>query len=139
MIPGARVHHIGIAVFDIEATALKYERNGYKRSEVVYDPIQRVNICWLTKENDPVIELLSSGSENSPVNKVLEKNGVSPYHICYEVDNLDEAILDLRRERFILVSKPAPAVAFKGSSVAFLYHKDVGLIELVQSPAEILI
>jgi methylmalonyl-CoA/ethylmalonyl-CoA epimerase len=52
------------------------------------------------------------------------------------VENMEESILALKKQRYILVSKPTEAVAFSGKQVSFLYHKDVGLIELVESPAE---
>ena len=133
-----RFHHIGLAVNDIDATATFYERGGYHRSETIFDPLQNVNICWLTREGYPIVELLASVNGNSPVNKVLEKNGVIPYHTCYIVPNIDEAALQLRKQRYVMVSKPAEAVAFCGSRVAFFFNKDVGLIELVEEPATII-
>lgn len=131
-------HHIGIAVRSIEETASVYERGGYRRSSSVFDPLQNVNICWLTKEGSPTVELLSSVDENSPIKKTLEKIGVSPYHCCYTVDSIDDSINALKEQRYLLVSKPAIAVAFQGSRVCFLYNKNVGLIELVESPAQII-
>lgn len=73
MLKSMKFHHIGVAVKDISATG------GYKQSDTIFDPIQNVNICWLTKENMPVVELLEPVDETSPVNKILEKNGVTPY------------------------------------------------------------
>ena len=131
-------HHIGVAVKDLDATASVYEQGGYRRSASIFDPIQNVNICWLTKEGTPTIELLAPVDENSPVNKTLEKVGVSPYHCCYVVDNLEEVAAKLRKQKYIMVSKPAEAVAFFGSKVCFLFNKNVGLIELVESPANII-
>ena len=138
MLKNFKFHHIGVAVKDIEATASVYEQGGYKRSGSVFDPIQNVNICWLTKEGMPTVELLAPVDEKSPVNKTLEKVGVAPYHCCYAVDNLEEAIVELRKQRYVIVSKPAEAVAFKGSRVCFLFNKNVGLIELAESPVSII-
>jgi methylmalonyl-CoA/ethylmalonyl-CoA epimerase len=138
MLDGLRFHHIGVAVFDIEATASVYERAGYKRSATIFDPVQNVNICWLTKDNAPIVELLAPVDEKSPINKTLEKNGVSPYHTCYVVESIDEAIVALRKQRYVMVSRPAEAVAFRGSRVCFLFNKDLGLIELVEAPASII-
>ena len=131
-------HHIGMAVKDLNATALMYEQGGYKRSTSVYDPVQNVNICWLTKDDSPTVELLAPVNEQSPVNNTLEKVGVSPYHCCYAVNNLENAISELRKQKYILVSRPAGAVAFCGSRVCFLYHKNIGLIELVETPVGII-
>ena len=138
MLPEFKFHHIGVAVNDIESTANVYEQGGYHRSASIFDPVQNVNICWLTREGYPTVELLAPVDETSPVCKTLEKNGVTPYHTCYIVDNIDEAAKKLRKDRYVMVSKPAEAVAFKGSRVAFFFNKNVGLIELVEEPAEII-
>ena len=138
MLDGMIFHHIGVAVFDIDATALIYERGGYKRSTTVVDALQNVKICWLSKENAPIVELLAPVDEKSPVNKTLEKNGVMPYHTCYVVDSIDETVAALRKQRYVMVSKPVEAVAFCGSKVCFLFNKNVGLIELVEAPAYII-
>lgn len=138
MLPEFKFHHIGVAVHSIDATAAIYEDGGYTKSDIIFDPIQNVDICWLTKEGAPIIELLAPVDETSPVNKTLEKVGVSPYHCCYVVDKLEDAVAELRKQRYIMVSKPAEAVAFCGSRVCFLFNKNVGLIELVESPANII-
>lgn len=133
-----KFHHIGIAVFDIDTTAGLYERAGFHRSPAIYDPIQNVNICWLTREDTPTVELLAPADETSPVNLTLEKNGVTPYHCCYVVEDIEAAAAELKKQRYIMVSKPAEAVAFRGSRVCFLFNKNIGLIELVEAPAEII-
>lgn len=138
MLESMRFHHIGVAVNDIEATASVYEQGGYHRSSSIFDPVQNVNICWLTREGYPIVELLAPVDESSPVCKTLEKNGVTPYHTCYIVENIEEAALKLRKLRYVMVSKPAEAVAFRGSRVAFFFNKNIGLIELVEEPAEII-
>lgn len=131
-------HHVGIAVYNIEETACIYINAGYNKSETVYDPIQDVNICFLSKERMPLIELLEPHAPTSPVSNILKKNGVSPYHTCWIVPNIEEAAQQLRKQRYVMVSKPAEAVAFCGSRVAFFFNKAVGLIELVEEPAEII-
>lgn len=138
MLESLQFHHIGVAVFDIDSTASLYERGGYHRSALVYDPIQNVNICWLTKQGSPTVELLAPVDEKSPVNKTLEKVGVSPYHCCYVVEKLEDAVAELRKQKYIMVSKPAAAVAFRGSRVCFLFNRSIGLVELVETPAEII-
>ena len=138
MLESFKFHHIGVAVKDLDATASVYEQGGYKRSSAIFDPIQNVNICWLTKDGMPTVELLAPVDEQSPVNKTLEKVGVSPYHACYLVENIEEACAELRKQKYVMVSKPAEAVAFCGSRVCFLFNKNVGLIELVEAPANII-
>lgn len=132
-----KFHHIGMAVRDLDATATLYEAGGYRRSAVVEDPVQHVRICWLSKEGAPLVELLASLDDESPVLNILDKVGVSPYHCCYEVDKLEEAVAVLRRQKYALVRRPVEAPALRGSRVCFLFNKNIGLIELVEAPAAI--
>jgi methylmalonyl-CoA/ethylmalonyl-CoA epimerase len=128
-----RFHHIGVAVFDIDSNAKYYIDAGYSKTDTVYDPIQNVYICFLTKNEMPMVELLASKDQNSPVIKTLEKNGVSPYHCCYEVDDINQAITDLRGLCFVPIIRPVGACAIDNRKVCFLFNKNVGLIELVEA------
>ena len=101
-------------------------------TEKTYDPLQDVNIVFLSKDDMPMIELLEPGSGNSPVSKILEKSGVSPYHMCYRVDNLEEAMKELKKKRFLPLARPVQAVALENKKICFLFNKEVGLIELVE-------
>jgi methylmalonyl-CoA/ethylmalonyl-CoA epimerase len=58
---------------------------------------------------------------------------VSPYHICYQVQDIKAAIAQLRRDRFLTVSGPVPACAMDNRLIAFMFKKDNGLIELVEA------
>lgn len=137
MLDSFRFHHIGVAVKSIEKTSAVYTKGGYAKSSVTFDPIQNVNICWLSKEGMPLIELLEPVDTSSPICKTLEKNGVTPYHTCYVVSDIESAVQELRKMKYVIVSKAEKAVAIQNSRVCFLFHKDAGLIELVEAPAEI--
>ena len=137
MLESFEFHHVGVAVSDIEKTAELYRRGGYRASAVTYDPVQQVDVCWLVRPGAPVVELLAPVGDDSPVRRTLDKNGVTPYHMCYRVQDLDAAVAALRAQRYVLVSRPAGAVALGGSRVCFLYHKDAGLVELAEAPANI--
>jgi methylmalonyl-CoA/ethylmalonyl-CoA epimerase len=128
-------HHIGIACRDIDKTREFYLGLGYTASPIVDDPLQHVRICFLDKEGAPRLELLQPLDDQSPVARTLATAGVTPYHFCYEVRNIDEAIAALRTKRFLLVSGPVPACALCDRRIAFLYNKNNGLIELVENPA----
>ena len=132
MNPGLTFHHIGIACRDIDKTKAFYVNMGYVPADVVDDPLQHVKVCFLDKEGAPRIELLAPLDEQSPVLRTLS-SGVSPYHICYQVSDLDEAIAELRKQHFLLVNGPVPACAMGDRRIAFLFQKHTGLIELVES------
>lgn len=127
-----KFHHFGVACRDIERTAAEYGRLGYEKGETVTDPLQNVRICFLRHASMPVVELLSPVDGNSPVVQILEKNGTTPYHTCYEVADLDSSIRLLKRQRYVVVSRPKEACAIDGRRVAFLYNADMGLMELLE-------
>jgi methylmalonyl-CoA/ethylmalonyl-CoA epimerase len=133
MLKEFKFHHIGMAVKDIQKSREVYEKGGYLSSDIIFDPIQNVDICWLKREGMPTIELLAPVDEQSPICKILMKNGVTPYHTCYSVENINEAIAELRKQKYVLVSKPTEAVAIHNKKVAFMHNKHVGLIELVEN------
>ena len=132
MLPEFKFHHIGIAVKDIVKAANLYKDAGYLCSEITYDPIQNIEICFLSKDGMPLVELLAAHDEKSPVNNILQKVGSGPYHCCYVVQDIEDAISKLKRMRYIATSKPAEAVAIDNHRVCFLYNKEIGLIELVE-------
>ena len=132
MLPNWTFHHIGIAVPELEPTRLMYISAGYEATEQIYDSLQNVYICFLSKKGMPTIELLAPHDEQSPVVNIIKKNGVTPYHLCYEVDNIEEAITELKKQHYILVRRQEKAVAMGNRNVCFLYHKQIGLIEIVE-------
>lgn len=136
MASGLTFHHIGIACRDIGKTRDFYVSMGYVPANVVDDPLQHVKVCFLDKEGAPRIELLAPLDEQSPVLRTLESSGVSPYHICYRVSDIEEAIAGLRQQRFLVVNGPVPACAMGDRRIAFLYQRHTGLIELVEKRDE---
>lgn len=129
---GIQFHHFGIACKEIDKTAEAYAQLGYSKGETIFDPLQNINICFLTHSEMPLVELLSPVDENSPIVQILEKNGVTPYHTCYAVDDLDNVVKAFKRLRYVVVSKPKEASALDDRRVVFLYNVDMGLIELVE-------
>ena len=132
MIQDSSFHHIGYAVRDIVATAEFYTNSGWVLSEIVVDPIQNTQIAFLERDGFPLIELVAPVDENSPICKTLKTSGVTPYHVCYSVADIDNAVAELRAKRFILLFNPVPAVALDNKKISYLMHPQVGLIELIE-------
>jgi methylmalonyl-CoA/ethylmalonyl-CoA epimerase len=134
MIP-FKFSHIGLAVANMEQ-ALKVYRSvfGYTlRSGPFDDPIQKVSVCFLASDRpgDVTLELVAPAGESSPISKFVQK-GVCAYHLCYEVDDLNQALNHVRTQGCIVVSEPVPAVAFEGRRIAWFYTPDRQLAELIQ-------
>lgn len=128
-----KFHHFGVACRDIDRTAAEYVRMGYVKGDTVMDPLHNVMICFLRHALMPMVELLASVDDKSPVVQILKKNGTCPYHTCYEVEDLDNAVKVFKKLRYVTVSSPKEACAIEGRRVAFLYNADMGLIELLES------
>jgi methylmalonyl-CoA/ethylmalonyl-CoA epimerase len=130
-----RFSHIGIAVPNIEEALAVYQSIfGYTvRSGPFVDPIQKASVCFITSGNDGDvrIELVAPAGDNSSVNKLLRR-GIGTYHLCYEVDDIAEALKHVRAQGCLVVSEPAPAVAFQGRRIAWFYTPTRQLTELVE-------
>jgi methylmalonyl-CoA/ethylmalonyl-CoA epimerase len=128
-----KVHHYGLATKSIEKSIKPFLVLGYEVcSEIIFDPLQGVNLLFLKNENDHLIELVEPAQQENPVSKIIAKAGTSLYHICYEIEDFDMKIEDLKKQRFVQIIPPTPAVAFEGRRICFLYNPSVGLIELLE-------
>ena len=127
-----KFHHIGIACSKIKKSVELYKKLGYSCSEIIYDPIQNVNLCFLKKNDSPMIELVGCIDTSSNLNNILKKNGTIPYHTCYETKNIRDQINSLIEKGFILMMKPVKAIAFSNRKICFMYNRNVGIIELLE-------
>jgi len=125
-------HHVGIAVHSIEETAEWYIGMGYSLTNTVDDPVQNVRLAFLTRDDTPLLELVQPVDKSSPVSNILKKVGVSAYHFCYETDDIQKTIEDLEGQDFRVLVEPVEAIAFNRRKISFLYHLNIGLIELLE-------
>ena len=129
-----KLDHVGYAVNDIATTARHYTEAGWHLSEIVEEPAQNVKVAFLTKDDVPTIELVMPGAGGKdPVSGVLKRSGVTPYHLCYEVDEIEQAMEDLYEEGFVPLFMPVEAVAMGGRKICYMCSLEVGTIELVES------
>lgn len=139
MNPGFRVDHIGVAVKDMDQSLAQYTGLfGYHLERGPFDdPQQQARVAFIRTDDpaDTVLELVAPLDEQSQVQRVLAK-GLSLYHICYEVPDIEQAINHLREQKCLLVSGPTPAVAYDGRPIAWLYTPNRQLTELVEAPRE---
>lgn len=132
MLENAIFHHIGTAVASIEKVKPFYISMGYEVSETVIEPVQKVYVAYARKEGMPTIEMLEPIDETSPVKQILKKNGNTPYHTCYGVDNLQDTIADMRKEGFRPLGKPVPGHGLGDALMVFMYNINFGLIQIME-------
>lgn len=133
-IPRLAFHHLGMAVRSPVETIKVLQVLGYSISSKVYDPLQKVNLIMCNHTAMPAVELIYSDDVENPVlEDVLKHKNESIYHICYEVEDIEETIKLLKKEfRVLLISKPKPAILFENRLVAFYFIKNFGVIELLK-------
>lgn len=133
MLKNATFHHIGTAVASIDKAKGFYLSAGYEVTEPVIEPIQKVRVSYARKEGFPTVELLEPLDDKSPVCNILKKNGNTPYHVCYAVDDIQEAIKEARAEGFMPLAKPIPGHGLDDALMVFIYNKNVGLIQIMEN------
>jgi len=129
-------HHVGVAVHRLDEAIPKFKSLfGYAVSHGPFDdPIQNVSVVFLSRgEGDPLLELVAPLGPNSPVDRTLKRGG-GTYHVCYEVPDLEAAIGHLVARDSMVVSPPAPAVAFAMRPIAWVMTEPGLLVELVEGP-----
>jgi methylmalonyl-CoA/ethylmalonyl-CoA epimerase len=132
-----KLHHIGYAVRNIDDSRKSFELLGfYPVGSEHRDYLRNVDILFMKNMADTV-ELIAIADRNTRSDiDFLTKSGrnqfVGPYHVCFEVRDLESAVRELREKRFVISSEVAPAPAICGRRVVFLYHKNTGLIELLE-------
>lgn len=127
-----KIHHVGYLVKKIDKALEAFKSLGYSvKSDIVLDDYRKVKICFLEKDGY-VIELISPSSDESVVSNLYKRLGNTPYHICYETDNMEREIERLNKLHFKICSDRYEAVAIDGKDVCFLVHPYMGMIELLE-------
>jgi len=86
---------------------------------------------------DSSIELLQDVSGSSSIKKFLDNNGEGIHHIAFEVDDIEQAVVELKEKGIRLIDEK-PRAGAHGMSVAFMHPKATHgvLMELVQPVAK---
>lgn len=123
--------HIGYLTGSIPETSKVFEILGYVTGNIVNDNTQQTKICFLRKEGEPTIELVEPYEDNKTMQKMLVKRGVTPYHLCYEVEDIDAEFEELIAKNWTALFKPVEAPAFDNRKICYFWNSEIGFIELV--------
>jgi methylmalonyl-CoA/ethylmalonyl-CoA epimerase len=126
------IHHLGVAVADLDEAVTTYERVFGARVEYRERvPDQGVEAASL-RVGEGRVELLASLGEETPVGKFLAKRGPGMHHVAYEVSDVRSALDELAEQGVELVDEQ-PRRGLFGLEVAFLHPDAVHgvLAELV--------
>jgi methylmalonyl-CoA epimerase len=133
----AVLDHVGIAVKDLEAS-LAFFRDALGLHVEPPEEVssQRVRAQFVST-GPSTLELLAATSPDSPIAKFLEKRGPGLHHITLRVDDIHEALAQLRARGVRLIDE-APRPGAEGATIAFIHPSSAQgvLVELMQVPAE---
>ena len=133
--PQGKLHHIGFVVTSIQNTVGAFADllQADWDTHIFHDPNQGVRVTFLKSRYavDPLWELVEPADEKSPVQSFAAKGG-GMHHVCYLVDNMEEALTRSRGLGAIITRQPMPAVAFAGRHIAWIYTKNRLLLEYLE-------
>lgn len=125
-------HHIGYLVKNIDKATVEFTKLGYSIiKEKQYDDYRKVDITFL-QLGEYCVELVSPTAEDSVVSGLMNRYKNSPYHICYEVDNLEETAEIVSKNGYVAIDEATPAPAIEGRRVEFFMNRHLGMIELLE-------
>ena len=128
-----KIEHIGIAVKNLnnsnELFKKLFGKDHYKVEAVASEGVSTSFVML----GETKIELLEATNDNSAIAKFIEKKGEGIHHIAYEVDNLDEEMIRLKKEGFELINT-APKDGADNKRICFLHPKTTNgvLVELCE-------
>jgi methylmalonyl-CoA/ethylmalonyl-CoA epimerase len=140
----ARLNHVGIVGKRISELAQVFEILGLtERTTDEPDNVQRVAASFLhvAGGKDVHLELLEPIGEDSPITTFLRKAGGGLHHLCFTVDDIEEATKRLITAGFQCVGDPVVCLGYdrsfqrsgdQPSRIAFFLTPARVLIELLE-------
>ena len=130
-----QIDHLGIAVNSLEegnqfwtdALGLKLEG-----TETVTE--QKVTTAFFPV-GESEVDLLFSTSPDGPIAKFIEKKGAGFQHVAFRVENIEEALAELKAKGVKLIDE-TPRLGAAGCKIAFIHPKSTGgvLVEISERP-----
>ncbi|HEY3345896.1 MAG TPA: methylmalonyl-CoA epimerase [Anaerolineaceae bacterium] len=127
-----KINHVAIAVPEIDG-ALSFWRDalGLEVIKIEDVPSQKSVVAFLPA-GESEVELVRPTEEETGVAKFLRDKGPGMHHVCFEVDDIEEMLADLKAKGVRLINE-TPTV-LPGRKMAFIHPKSSGgvLVELYQ-------
>ncbi|MFN8490221.1 MAG: methylmalonyl-CoA epimerase [Caldilineaceae bacterium] len=127
-----RIDHVGIVVNSLDETLKTYcDQLGFTLLERITIPEQLVEAAFLDAHNS-TLELIAPTDATSGTARFLQNRGEGTHHVCFEVDDIEAALAELRAQGLRLIDEK-PRRGPHGL-VAFVHPKAAHgtMIELLQ-------
>ncbi len=129
-----RLHHVGIAVADMEAAIALY-RDVFGAELIDRQANEHEGLdAALLRAGEADVELMAASRDDSPVGKFLARRGPGMHHVAFGVPDIAEAMARAREAGLELIDA-TPRPGMHGAPIAFIHPKATGgvLIELVET------
>ena len=118
--PPRGIHHLGVAVEDLDEALATYELLfGAELEHRELVPEQGVEAAAV-RVGESRVELLASLGADTPVGKFLASRGPGMHHVAYEVDDVGAALDELTAEGAELIDE-SPRRGLFGLEVGFVH------------------
>ena len=118
------IHHVGVAVADLDEAVRTYERlfggRVEHRARVEDQGVEAASM----RVGDSRVELLAALGDDTPVGKFIAKRGPGMHHVAYEVHDVAAALAELAEQGAELIDV-VPRAGLFGLEVAFVHPDSV--------------
>ena len=129
-----KIHHVGVAVEDLEAAIELYTNNfGAELTHRASNEKDGLTAAFL-RAGEAEVELIQPLREDTPVGKFLANRGPGLHHIAIAVKDIHQAIAEARAKGLDKIDQE-PRIGLHGTRIAFVHPKSVGgvLTEFVET------
>jgi len=129
-----KIHHVGVAVEDLEAAIELYTNNfGAELTHRASNEKDGLTAAFL-RAGEAEVELIQPLREETPVGKFLANRGPGLHHIAIAVKDIHQAIAEARANGLEMIDQE-PRIGLHGTRIAFVHPKSVGgvLTEFVET------
>ncbi len=138
-----KLHHIGFVSSKMSEYAEAFKVMGLDQmTEPIPNPLQKVTASFVNifPQEDVHLEIIEPTDNESPVTNFLKKHGGGLHHLCFEVNDIEEARTRLEGKGYKLLVRPEPCEAYdinfkrecEGKSKAAFFMVGKLLIELLE-------
>ncbi len=128
-----RIDHIAIVVEDIEA-ALGFWRDTLGLElDHIEDVAEQKSIVAFLPTGGSEVELVKPTTDDSGVARYLQKRGPGMHHICFEVEDIEAALAQMKEKGVRLINE-TPLIGSGGKKIAFVHPESTHgvLVELYE-------
>ena len=128
------VHHVGIAVRDLDAAIARYRALGLRAGPPEDVASAGVRVVFL-ESGGALVELVTPLHGDTALGRFLEKRGEGLHHIAFEVEDAGAALEGAKAQGVRLVDA-SPRPGARGCLVGFLHPASCHgvLVEFVEEP-----